>query len=141
VDLGAKIGRKKAMFIGNGIIVAAFVGLLLLKTPGLIGIFLAIGGVGWAFMNANAYPAIAEMAPAGKTGLYTGYYYAFTFAASIASPILYGLTADLLGSHAYLFLFGSVMFTLGLIFLLMVKKSAIAHSEAAISDWPDKPIE
>jgi maltose/moltooligosaccharide transporter len=121
--LGAKIGRKRAMFIGNGIIVAAFACLLLIKNPDLIGIFLAIGGVGWAFMNANAYPAIAEMAPAGKTGLYTGYYYAFTFAASIASPIAYGAVSELSGTQAWLFLFGGVMFVIALLLLATVKKT------------------
>ena len=76
------------------------------------------------------------MAPAGQAGRYTGYYFMFTFAASIASPILYGLTADIMGSHTYLFLFGGVLFSLGLIFLLNVKKNAIAHSEEPLVACP-----
>lgn len=139
--VGTKIGLKTSMVLGNVVLIITFGLILLIEDKTYTPFIMSISGIGWSLMTTNAYPAVAEMAPAGQTGRYTGYYFMFTFAASIASPILYGLTADLLGSHAYLFLFGSVMFTLGLIFLLMVKKSAIAHSEAAISDWPDKPIE
>jgi len=68
------------------------------------------------------------MAPKGRTGLYTGYYYVFTFAASISSPILYGLVADMLKSQAYLFMFGCILFLLGMIFLIMVRKQDIQEN-------------
>ncbi|MCX7771963.1 MAG: MFS transporter [Clostridia bacterium] len=133
--IGTKIGRKAAMLLGNALIIATFLIILLLQNQTYVAIVMAISGIGWALMSTNAYPAITEMAPSGQTGRYTGYYFMFTFAASIASPILYGMTADLLRSHAYLFLFGGVMFTLGLVFLLYVKKQDVSRAEepAAIS--------
>lgn len=126
--VGGKIGRKKSMLIGNAIIVVAFAIIFMLKGSTFLSTFLGISGIGWSLVTTNAYPAVAEMAPRGHTGLYTGYYYVFTFAASIASPILYGLTVDILRSHSYLFIFGGIMFILGLIFLTKVKKHDVYHA-------------
>ncbi len=130
--IGAKIGRKTSMLLGNILLIITFVIVILLKNPNLMAVAMGFSGIGWSLMTTNAYPAVAEMAPAGQTGRYTGYYFVFTFAASIASPILYGLTADLLGSQTYLFLFGGVMFMLGLIFLFNVKKHDVSHSEEVL---------
>ncbi len=121
--LGAKIGRRRAMLLGNGIIVLAFICVFFINSPELLGVILAVSGIGWAFINANAYPTITQMAPQGQTGRYTGYYYAFTFAASIISPIAYGLVSDLAGTRSLLFVFGGVMFVLGLIFLMLTRQS------------------
>jgi len=124
--VGGLLGRKKSMLIGNAVIVSTFVIIFFLEEKTLPPVLLGISGVGWSLMTTNAYPAVAEMAPKGQTGLYTGYYYVFTFAASISSPILYGLTADILKSQKYLFIFGFVMFALGMIFLFNVNKRAIS---------------
>lgn len=124
--VGGKIGRKKAMLIGNAVIVITFVIIFMLREKGLLPVILGVSGVGWSLVTTNAYPAVAEMAPKGQTGLYTGYYYVFTFAASIASPILYGFVADILKSQGYLFMFGCVLFLLGMIFLFMVRKQDIS---------------
>lgn len=125
--LGGKMGRKRTLLLGNALIVAAFLGIVLIPDYTWTSVSLLICGVGWALINANAYPAVTQMAPAGQTGRYTGYYYAFTFAASIASPILYGLVADLTKSQGWLFLYGGVMFILGLLSMLMVKGKAISE--------------
>ncbi|HPU22285.1 MAG TPA: MFS transporter [Thermoclostridium caenicola] len=125
--LGSKMGRKRALLLGNALIVAAFLGIVLIPDYTWTTISLLICGVGWALINANAYPAVTQMAPAGQTGRYTGYYYAFTFAASIASPILYGLVADLTKRQGWLFLYGGVMFSIGLLFMFMVRGKAISE--------------
>lgn len=127
--VGGKIGRKKSMLIGNIVIAITFITIFLLEEKTLLPVLLGISGVGWSLMTTNAYPAVAQMAPKGQTGLYTGYYYVFTFAASIASPIVYGLTVDILKSQGYLFIFGCILFTLGLVFLFNVKKQDIAGSD------------
>lgn len=124
---GGKIGRKKSMLIGNAVVVGSFLIIFMLKEHTFLTVLLGISGVGWSLLTTNAYPAVAEMAPKGHTGLYTGYYYVFTFAASIVSPILYGLTVDILRSQAYLFIFGGIMFILGLVFLSKVKKKDVYH--------------
>ena len=62
------------------------------------------------------------MAPQGETGKYTGYYYAFSFSASIVSPILFGAIADLMGrSYQSLFVYGLIMFLLAWLMLLFVR--------------------
>lgn len=124
---GGKIGRKKSMLIGNAVVVGSFLIIFMLKEHTFLTVLLGISGVGWSLLTTNAYPAVAEMAPKGHTGLYTGYYYVFTFAASIVSPILYGLTVDILRSQAYLFIFGGIMFILGFVFLSKVKQRDIYH--------------
>jgi len=126
--LGGRIGRKKAMLIGNAVIVVTFVIIFMLTEKNLLPVILGVSGAGWSLVTTNAYPAVAEMAPKGRTGLYTGYYYVFTFAASISSPILYGLVADMLKSQAYLFMFGCILFLLGMIFLIMVRKQDIQEN-------------
>lgn len=129
--VGGRIGRKRSMLIGNVVIASTFIIIFLLEEKALLPILLGISGVGWSLMTTNAYPAVAEMAPKGQTGLYTGYYYVFTFAASIASPIVYGLTVDLLKSQEYLFIFGCILFALGLVFLINVRKQDISGSDKA----------
>ncbi len=129
--VGGKIGRKKCMLIGNVVIAATFIIIFLLEEKTLLPVLLGVSGVGWSLMTTNAYPAVAEMAPKGQTGLYTGYYYVFTFAASIASPILYGVTVDLLKSQKYLFIFGCILFTLGMVFLINVRKQDISGAGKA----------
>lgn len=118
---------KKSMLIGNAVVVGSFLIIFMLKEHTFLTVLLGISGVGWSLLTTNAYPAVAEMAPKGHTGLYTGYYYVFTFAASIVSPILYGLTVDILRSQAYLFIFGGIMFILGFVFLSKVKQRDIYH--------------
>ncbi len=125
--VGGKIGRKKSMLIGNAVVVCSFLIVFMLKENTFLSVLLGISGMGWSLLTTNAYPAVAEMAPKGHTGQYTGYYYVFTFAASIASPILYGLMVDILRSQAYLFIFGVIMFILGMVFLIKVKQQDVYH--------------
>lgn len=124
--LGGKIGRKRAMMIGNVLVALTFFAIVFIPNFSFTGILLAVSGIGWALINVNAYPAIAQMAPSGQTGRYTGYYYGFTFAASIASPILYGFVADLANSHSWLFLYSALMFIIGFLFMIPVKRESIA---------------
>ncbi len=128
--VGGKIGRKKSMLIGNAVVISSFLIIFMLKEQTFLSVLLGISGMGWSLLTTNAYPEVAEMAPKGHTGLYTGYYYVFTFAASIVSPILYGLTVDILRSQAYLFIFGGVMFILGMVFLIKVKRQDVYHHNA-----------
>jgi len=124
--LGAKIGRKKSMLIGNVMVVAGFLSAAFAPTVQWLMPILFFAGVGWSIINACSYPVVAQLAPKGQTGRYTGYYYAFSFAASIASPIVYGLVADIAGgSHAFLFVYGGIMFLAAMLLLSRVK-----HTEA-----------
>ncbi|MPM62577.1 hypothetical protein SDC9_109452 [bioreactor metagenome] len=82
-------------------------------------------GLGVALININSYPALIQMSGKGQTGRYTGYYYAFSFSASIASPLLFGLISDLAGSNAMLFYYTVGMYILSAACILMVSKKDV----------------
>jgi maltose/moltooligosaccharide transporter len=117
--IGTKLGRGRTMRMGVLVMLLAFGFILLFGQANNLMYALVIAGFGWALININSYPSVASMAPPGETGKYTGFYYAFSFSASIASPILFGVIADLLGSKEYLFLYGCFMFGLAFITLIL----------------------
>lgn len=124
--IGTKFGRKKTILTGILVLVVSFLIMLLFPTLSTMRILLATGGIGWALININSYPTVVEMAPKGTTGRYTGYYYAFSFSASIVSPILFGFISDLMDSYDALFIYAITAFLLALLCMTMVK-----HGEAA----------
>lgn len=139
--LGAKIGRKKSMVIGNTMVVVGFLAASNAPTVAWLTPILFFAGVGWSIINACSYPVVAQMAPKGQTGRYTGYYYAFSFAASIASPILYGLVADLAGgSHAFLFVYGGAMFLIAMLLLSRVKHTEAVKAAATTDGNAGNPV-
>lgn len=127
--IGTKLGRKKTIRLGIIGILAVFVPLILLRNPLLISIFLVVGGVFWALININSYPMVVEMAPKGGVGAYTGYYYFFSSSAAVASPILFGLIKDMVGSYEPLFIYSCIAFILALICILFVKHGDISGDD------------
>ena len=119
--IGSKIGKKLSILFGLIIIATAFVVVIALPSILVIKIALPFGGLGGALIIINSYPIVVEMAPKGKTGLYTGYYYAFSFSASILSPILFGFISDLTGNYKSLFTYSFVAFCVSIICLIKVK--------------------
>ncbi len=124
--IGGKFGKKKTILSGILIMAAAFSVIILVPEAFLLKYTLIIAGIGWALININSYPTIAAMAPKGETGKYTGFYYAFSFSASIVSPILFGLIADLTGimvsentKYAGLFIYGLAMFAAALAMVII----------------------
>ena len=47
-------------------------------------------GVAWAAINVNSLPMVVEMCRGSEVGRFTGYYYAFSMAAQVITPILSG---------------------------------------------------
>ncbi len=119
--IGTRFGRKHTILIGIALLGVVFITLLFVKELSVIKPMMIAGGIGWALININSYPTVVEMAPKGQTGRYTGYYYTFSFAASILSPILFGGISDVIGSYGFLFLYGLVFFILAFICTLLVK--------------------
>ncbi len=123
--VGKKIGRKNAMVLGTGFTITACVSVTIISISSLLPLFLFIAGVGVALININSFPSIVQMSGMGEAGKYTGFYYAFSFSANIASPLLFGGIADLFNSNSSLFIYALVMYILALITILMVDKNAI----------------
>lgn len=120
--IGARVGRKRTMLSGVVLMSLMFLLIIVLDSQRALPFMLIGAGIGWALININSYPTIVQMAPQGETGKYTGYYYAFSFSASIVSPILFGAIADLMGrSYQSLFVYGLIMFLLAWLMLLFVR--------------------
>ncbi|MCR4566794.1 MAG: MFS transporter [Pseudobutyrivibrio sp.] len=93
--VASKIGRKKTILIGVAILAAAFFSGFIITllihsfSPILYAIFVSIG-IGWAFINVNSLPMVVEMCKGSDIGKFTGYYYTFSMAAQIVTPIVAG---------------------------------------------------
>jgi MFS family permease len=63
-------------------------------TGWIMYIVFGLTGIGWATINVNSYPMVVELAKGSNVGRYTGYYYSFSMAAQILTPILSGILMD-----------------------------------------------
>lgn len=116
--LASRIGRKKTVLMGVAILALCFgAGALVASdfSPALYGIF-ALVGFSWAAINVNSYPMVVEISRLGSVGKYTGYYYTFSMAAQIVTPILSGALLEHVG---YFTLFPYAALCVALSFLTM----------------------
>lgn len=123
--LGARFGRRNMMVTGTAVTLTATCCQALIGGRGILAAVLVAAGLGVALININSYPALIQMSGKGQTGRYTGYYYAFSFSASIASPLLFGLISDLAGSNAMLFYYTVGMYILSAACILTVSKKDV----------------
>jgi len=94
-------------------------------TP-IIYVLFAIVGIGWAAINVNSFPMVVEMAQGADVGKYTGFYYTFSMAAQITTPLLSGLLITFL-PFGYKILFPYAVIFSALSFVTM---SFVRHGEA-----------
>ncbi len=124
-EISSRIGRKKTILIG----VAVLAGNFLLGTimtfvldgfsPILYVIFCCIG-FAWAAINVNSLPMVVEMCKDSDVGKFTGYYYTFSMAAQIVTPIISGLLLQYVG-YWTLFPYGAIFVALAFVTMLQVK--------------------
>ena len=72
--LAAKIGRKRTIPCGIVLLATCF----------------ALVGLAWAAINVNSLPMVVEMCRGSDIGKFTGYYYTFSMAAQVVTPIVAG---------------------------------------------------
>ena len=131
--VATKIGRRKAIKIGvilwiAMLILAYFLGLMRVSVV-IMGIPLAILGIGWALINTNSIVIVWELAPSHeKIGTYTGLYFFFSYLAAILGPMIVGILMDIFG-QATLFLNASYFFIAALICIFLVKRGEAALTE------------
>lgn len=88
----------------------------------LINILFALVGVAWAAINVNSYPMVVEMSKGSDIGKYTGYYYTFSMAAQVLTPILSGFLIDRISvSYKILFPYSATFAVLALVTMMFVK--------------------
>ena len=119
--LSSKLGRKKMIMGGIALLMAAFLAAGLLKELTFVAyICFALVGMGWASIGVNSYPMVVELASGSDVGKYTGYYYTFSMAAQVLTPILSGALLEHVG-YWTLFPYAFIMMTLAMITMSRVK--------------------
>ena len=101
--LSSRFGRKRVIQAGVLLLAACFGAAALFASfsPMLYGIF-ALVGAAWAMINVNSYPMVVEISKSGDVGKYTGYYYTFSMAAQIVTPIASGWLLEHVGYYTLL---------------------------------------
>ncbi|MDO9630267.1 MAG: MFS transporter [Acholeplasmataceae bacterium] len=94
--LSTKFGRRKTILAGIILLTLCFGSVFFLTkdTGWVMFIIFGLTGIGWATINVNSYPMVVELAKGSNVGKYTGYYYSFSMAAQILTPILSGFLMD-----------------------------------------------
>lgn len=128
--LSSRFGRKKMILVGVALMVACFgFGALIRGTGALAYVLFVLIGFSWAAINVNSYPMVVELAGGGNVGKYTGFYYTFSMAAQIATPVLSGLLLERVG-YWTLFPYAALMVLASLFTMLKTR-----HGDSA----PDAP--
>ena len=123
--VASKIGRKKTILLGIVILGGSFFAgfIFTLIHPGfspLLYVLFACVGIGWAFINVNSLPMVVEMCKGSDIGKFTGYYYTFSMAAQIVTPIVAGWLLLHVG-YITLFPYATVFAIMAFITMMFVK--------------------
>ena len=96
--LSSKFGRKRVIQAGVLLLAACFAAAGFYKTfhASVYAIF-ALVGAAWSMINVNSYPMVVEISSSSEVGKFTGYYYTFSMAAQIATPIISGWLLEHVG--------------------------------------------
>jgi len=126
--IATKIGRRKTILIGITLLSLCFGSVFFISesTASFMYIVFALTGIGWATINVNSYPMVVELSKGSNVGKYTGYYYTFSMAAQILTPILSGILMDALG-RKILFPYATLFVASAFITMFMVK-----HGDAQV---------
>ena len=96
--LSSRFGRKRVIQAGVLLLAACFAAAGFYKTfhASVYAIF-ALVGAAWSMINVNSYPMVVEISKSSEVGKFTGYYYTFSMAAQIATPIISGWLLEHVG--------------------------------------------
>lgn len=102
--LSSKIGRKKAVLFGIVLMTICYAAAIYIskeivaQASWIMYVLFGIIGIGWASINVNSFPMVIEMCTGADVGKYTGYYYTFSMAAQIVTPLLSGWLMEYLAT-------------------------------------------
>ena len=94
----SKFGRKKVIQAGVILLAVSFAAAGFYRTYhwSVYLVFILVG-LAWAMINVNSFPMVVEISKSGDVGTFTGYYYTFSMAAQIVTPILSGWLLEHVG--------------------------------------------
>ena len=133
--ISSKLGRKKVILFGVVLLALAWFAAFLFKTPnvGIYVVFILVG-IAWASINVNSYPMVVEMCKGSDIGKFTGYYYTFSMAAQVITPIISGFFLEHVG-YWTLFPYATIFTVVAFVTMLQVK-----HGDSK-PDVPKKGVE
>lgn len=119
--ISTKVGRKKMILFGIVLLALSFGSATFFTgySP-LMFVNFGLAGIAWASINVNSLPMVLEMSKGADVGKYTGYYYTFSMAAQVATPILSGFLLEYAG-YITLLPYAAVFIMLAFLTMLMVK--------------------
>lgn len=119
--ISGKLGRKKTILIGIVLLMLCYLCACFYSNYSpVMNLFFGVIGFAWAAINVNSLPMVVEISAAGDIGKYTGYYYTFSMAAQVITPILSGFLLEHV-SYRTLFPYAVVFSGLSFCTMLMVK--------------------
>ena len=127
--LSGKLGRKKTVLAGIALMTVCYAAAIFIQhqTP-LMYVFFGLIGIGWAAINVNSFPMVVEMSSGADVGKYTGFYYTFSMAAQIITPLLSGLLVDLI-DYRILFPYAVLFSVLSFVTMSCVKHGDVKPEE------------
>ncbi|MBP3333853.1 MAG: MFS transporter [Clostridia bacterium] len=117
--ISSKIGRKKTILGGVLLLALSFLVAGFCKFDWYINLLFGFVGIAWAAINVNSFPMVVEMSRGSDIGKYTGYYYAFSMAAQVITPVLSGVFLNI--SYKFLFPYATVCVMISFVTMLLVK--------------------
>ncbi|MBR6708438.1 MAG: MFS transporter [Clostridia bacterium] len=119
--LASRFGRKRVILCGIVLMAAAFTaGIFFINYSPLLNVVFAVVGIGWATINVNSYPMVVEMSATGDIGRYTGFYYTFSMAAQITTPIVSGFLLEHV-SYRILFPYAAIFMAIAFCTMIFVR--------------------
>lgn len=139
--LASRVGRKKTILMGVAVLTLCFfAGALFHTYHPVVNVVFALVGISWAAINVNSYPMVVEMSQGSSVGKFTGYYYTFSMAAQIITPVISGALLEHVG-YWTLFPYAGVFSALAFVTMLFVRhgdsKPLPAKSRLEAFDTPD----
>lgn len=122
--IASKFGRRRTILVGVALLAFSFFVATFItagSSPVFMYVLFALAGIGWATINVNSFPMVVELAKAGDTGKYTGWYYTASMSAQVLTPILSGAIMDLFGNMSPLFPYAAICVALAFVTMFFVK--------------------
>ena len=140
--VASKVGRRKTILAGCALLAACFfTGFLLTTAFSTLNfamyIVFALVGLAWAAINVNSLPMVVEMCRGSDLGKFTGYYYTFSMAAQVVTPIVAGSLMRAI-DYRVLFPYAALFVALSFVTICFVKHGdAKAEAKKGLEAFED----
>ena len=129
----SRFGRKKTILFGVALLAACFLLGFVLTTvyssiQPIMYLVFALVGLAWAAINVNSLPMVVEMCRGSDIGKFTGYYYTFSMAAQVVTPIAAGALISAVG-YRVLFPYAACFAALAFVTMCFVRHGDVKAAD------------